>query len=69
MNNPLELIKMIKNPKEYVMNYAKNNSNPIINNLINEAQKGNNVEVEKIANNILKERGINLNDIIKSIPK
>lgn len=69
MNNPMEFLKMIKNPKEYVMNIAKSSNNPILNNLITQAQNGNNAEVEKIANNLLRERGVDLNEIIKTIPR
>lgn len=66
MNNPIELIKAIKNPKEFVMNYMKQNNNPILNNLIQEAEKGNNKAVEQFANNILKEQGMDLNELMKN---
>ena len=39
MNNPLEFIKAINNPREFVINYAKQNNNPMINNLIQMAEK------------------------------
>lgn len=58
MNNPLDLIKMITNPKQFVMNYMKQNNNPILNNMIEQAEKGNTKEVEQIARNICKERGM-----------
>lgn len=67
MNNPIEMIKAIKNPKEFVMNYMKQNNNPILNNLINEAQKGNTQSIEQFANNMLKEKGMNINDILNSL--
>lgn len=67
MNNPLEMIKMIKNPKQYVMDYMKQNNNPILNNLVQEAEKGNNQAVETFANNILKQQGMDLNDIMNSL--
>lgn len=67
MNNPIEMIKAIKNPKEFVMNYMKQNNNPILNNLINEAQKGNTQSIEQFANNMLKEKGLNINDILNSL--
>jgi len=63
--NPLDIIKMIKNPKEYVMNYANKNTNPILKNLIDNANKGNQQEVENIANNILRQQGTNLDEIKK----
>lgn len=64
MNNPIEMLKMIKNPKEFVMNYMKQNNNPVLNNLVKEIEKGNNEAVEKFANNMLKEKGTSLNDIM-----
>lgn len=67
MNNPLEMIKMIKNPKKYVMDYMKQNNNPILNNLIQEAEKGNTQAVESFANNMLKEQGVNLSDVMNSL--
>lgn len=65
--NPIEIFKMIKNPKEFVMNYMKANNNPILNNLIKQAESGNKEEIEKFANNMLQEKGINLNDIMKQV--
>lgn len=67
MNNAIELLKMIKNPKEYVVNYAKSSNNPILNNLISEAEKGNNKAVETFANNVFKEKGIDINELMKLI--
>ena len=40
MNNPLDIFRMIKNPKEFVINFAKQNSNPMMNNLIQKKEKG-----------------------------
>lgn len=67
MNNPLDMLKMIKNPKQYVMDYMKQNNNPILNNLVQEAEKGNNQVIENFANNMLKEQGLNLNDIMNNL--
>lgn len=65
MNIPQPIINIIKNkmtqgmtPKGIVQQMVGNN--PIINNLINLAEKGNIEEVTKISNNILKEKGINI---------
>lgn len=58
MNNPLDLLKAITNPKQFVMNYMKQNNNPILNNMIEQAEKGNTKEVEQIARNLCKERGM-----------
>ena len=62
MNNPLNKIKdyVIQqgNPKELLMNFMQqNNTNPMINNLIQKAKNGNAQEVEQFARNALKEQG------------
>lgn len=58
MNNPLDLIKMITNPREFVMNYMKQNGNPILSNMVEQAEKGNMKEVEKIARNLCNQKGM-----------
>lgn len=67
MNNPMELIKAIKNPEQYVKEYLKQNSNPILNNLVQQVENGNTKSVEQFANNMLREKGTSLEDIINSI--
>lgn len=66
-NNPLQMIKMIKDPKGFVMDYMKSNNNPILNNLLKEAENGNEKAIEDFANNLLKQQGMNLNDIINNL--
>ena len=46
------------NPQAIVMNMIKNNTNPILNNLIDMANKGDTKGVEEIARNICKEKNI-----------
>ena len=67
MNNPLELLKAIKNPKEYVMNIAKQNNNPMLNNLINMANNNDIKGLETFANNRLKEQGTDLSQIMSNL--
>lgn len=60
MNNMMDFIKGMlgkTNPQQIVMNMIKNNSNPIIANLISMAQQGNTAGVENFARNYLKENG------------
>ena len=57
MNNPLEMLKMIKNPKEFVMNYMKQNNNPMFNNLMQMAEKNDTQGLENFARNLYKEQG------------
>ena len=62
MNNPLNTIKnYIKqqgNPRDLLINFmTQNNQNPMINNLIGMAQKGDSKGVENFARNLFKEQG------------
>jgi hypothetical protein len=45
------------NPREILANFMSKNQNPMFNNLINMAQKGDNKGVENFARNLFKERG------------
>ena len=63
MNNPLEFIKAIKNPREFVINYAKQNNNPMINNLIQMAEKKDTKGLEKFAKNFFEQQGMDFNKI------
>lgn len=61
MNNPISLLKMMMGkmkPQEIITNMMGNN-NPMINNLVQMAQNGNNKGVEDFARNVCKEKGIN----------
>lgn len=60
MNNPMQFMSMlkgIKNPKEAVINMIKENNNPMVKNLVEMAEKGNNKGVEEFARNLFKEQG------------
>lgn len=60
MNNSMEMIKTImsnKNPQQVIQNMISNNTNPMLNNLINMAQNGDTKGVESFARNIFKEKG------------
>lgn len=65
MNNNSDPFNIIKNfikqqgsPKELLINFMqRNNQNPMLNNLINMAKKGNTQEVEQFARNLFKEQG------------
>lgn len=61
--NPVELIAMIKNgqsPQQLVMSILEKQgqNNPFYSNLINLSQQNNTSELERIARNVLKERGM-----------
>ena len=60
MNNPMQFMNMlkgIKNPKDAVINMIKTNNNPMVKNLVEMAEKGDNQGVENFARNMLKEQG------------
>ena len=65
--NPTNFIKnyMLRGltPKGIVKQVAGNN--PMINNLINMAEKGDNQGIENFARNVLKERGLNYDEEFK----
>lgn len=62
--NIIQAIKQIKNsgqnPKDMVMQMAKSSNNPMLNNLVNMANKGDNKGVQDFARNMFKEKGIDI---------
>lgn len=60
MNNPMQMmnfLKGIKNPKEAVINMIKSNNNPMVKNLVDMAEKGDNNGIETFARNMFKGQG------------
>lgn len=60
MNNPMQFMNMlrgIKNPKDAVINMIKTNNNPMVKNLVEMAEKGDNQGVENFARNLYKQQG------------
>jgi cellobiose-specific phosphotransferase system component IIA len=65
--NPLQLIQMIKsgnNPQQLLMNIIQQqgNGNPILQNAMNLANRGNTSALEQIARNIAQQKGINYDE-------
>ena len=61
--NPMQLIQLIKNgnnPQQLIMNILQQQggNNPILNNAMNLAQKGNSAGLEMIARNIAQQKGL-----------
>lgn len=59
MNNPMQFMNMlkgIKSPKEAVINMIKSNNNPMIKNLVEMAEKGQNDKIEEFARNLFREQ-------------
>lgn len=68
MNNPMQMmnfLKGIKNPKDAVINMIKSNNNPMVKNLVEMAEKGDNEGIEKFARNMFKEQGRDFDSEIK----
>ena len=58
--NPMNMLKGMfgsMNPKEMVSKMISNNSNPIVSNLVNMANKGDTKGIEEFARNYMKEQG------------
>ena len=70
MNNPLQMLGAIRNP-EQLLRQAMNNSqmmqNPISRNALEMYQKGDKQGLNKLADNLCKERGINRQEFEKQI--
>lgn len=72
MMNPMQLIQMIKsggNPQQMIMNMMKQNAgnNPVLNNALNMAEKGDMKGIEQLARNLCNEKGINPDDAFNQI--
>lgn len=60
MNNIMQKIRQIGNPQQFLTQAFLNKApNPMIGNLIKEANNGNVEQVEQFARNFCKERGVN----------
>ena len=60
MNGPtqiMQLLKSIKNPKEAVFKIIKGNNNPIVQNLVEMAEKGDSEGIESFARNFYNQQG------------
>ena len=56
-NNLINMLKGIKNPKQDVLSMVGNNTNPMIKNLVDMANKGDEQGLEEFARNYYKEQG------------
>ena len=57
MNNPMEMLKAIKNPKQFAMNIINKNGNPVFNNLVEMANKNDTEGLQNFGRNMFKEHG------------
>ena len=68
MNNPMQFMNMLKgfkSPKDAVISMIKSNNNPMVKNLVEMAEKGDNEGIEKFARNMFKEQGRDFDSEIK----
>lgn len=68
--NMMQLMQMMKtgNPQQVLMNtLQQSNNNPILNNVLTLAQKGDTKGIEELARNLAKERGVSVEDTMAQI--
>lgn len=65
-----QLVQMMKtgNPQQVLMNtLQQSNNNPILNNVLNLAQKGDTKGIEELARNLARERGVNVDEAMAQV--
>ena len=70
MNVMQQLVQMVKtgNPQQVLMNtLQQSNNNPILNNVLNLAQKGDTKGIEELARNLARERGVNVDEAMAQV--
>lgn len=71
MMNPMNLIQMLKggNPAQMLMGMLKQQSvnNPVMQNALNMAEKGDSKGIENLARNLCKEQGVNPDEMFNNI--
>lgn len=68
MNNPLQFVQIMRNPQMFLQQAMQNNQimqNPMARNAIEMMQKGDRKGTEEMARNMLKERGMNPDEVYK----
>lgn len=70
MNNFLQALSQIKNPQSFIENAMKNNQllqNPVGRNAIEMIKNGDKKGTEELARNLLKERGLNPDEVYNQV--
>ena len=70
MNNPLGIIKAIRNPQQFIQNMMGNQQvmqNPMIQNAMKMYQSGDVNGLKSLAENVIKEHGMSMDDIKKQL--
>lgn len=66
MNNPMALMQIMRNPQAFLQQ-AMQNGNPILKNAIELYQRGDVDGINRIAENLCKEKGVSMDDAMKKI--
>lgn len=70
MINPMQLMQAMKNPQAFmnqIMGNQQMMNNPMIQNTVNMAQKGDAKGIEQMARNVCKEKGLNADEVFNQI--
>ena len=70
MINPMQLMKAMRNPQEFmnqIMGNQQMMNNPMIQNTVKMAQKGDMKGIEQMARNLCKEKGLNADEVFNQI--
>ena len=68
--NPMQMLQGMRNPQQFLQQMMWNRqmmSNPIINNALGMVQSGDAKGIEKLARNLCKEKGIEVDDFVSQI--
>ena len=68
--NPMQMLHVMKNPQQFLQQMMGNRqmmSNPIIKNALGMVQSGDAKGIEKLARNLCKEKGIEVDDFVSQI--
>lgn len=70
MINPMQLMQAMRNPQAFmnqIMGNQQMMNNPMIQNTVNMAQKGDTKGIEQMARNLCKEKGLNADEVFNQI--
>ena len=68
--NPMQMLQVMRNPQQFLQQMMGNRqmmSNPIIKNALGMVQSGDAKGIEKLARNLCKEKGIEVDDFVSQI--
>ena len=66
MNNPMQLMQMIKNPQA-ILQQAMQSGNPIMRNAVEMYQRGDKEGINQHAQNLCKERGTSYEEMVNQL--